>query len=264
MNIYIPTYRRMERQHTWTLLSDFIRNQTVLVVHPDELDEHHRRGRAAIACSVQGSIAKVRKWIIDYALSRGEKLIGILDDDLIQLRYTLRPRDHIPGLSWYELADHDIWRDALQWVDDQLIHHVTCSWGTAANPPVDLDSASPWRGMHAHFFNLDHLPVNHLDFTGIAYAEDFHLILQLIRLGYPNIVSHRYRILPAPTAAPGGCQAQGRDRDTHNAAMLRLIETHKPWVTQSNRGRQGAEDWIKVTIRWQAYWRHMKESLSRG
>ena len=268
MRLYIPTYRRVRDQHTWELLPPSLRRRTRLIVHPDELAAHLALGRPAVACPVQGNIARVREWIIRNAHAVGHKRIGILDDDIRGLVYTTRPMDKTPETPWAVPADLDIWRGACSWVSATLDNHVTCSWGVSNTVPLDGDVVSPWRGWITHFFDLTRLPIDELDFTAIDYAEDFALILQLISLGYPNAVSRRYRIAPTKTDAPGGCQAQGRDRDSHNRAMQALIERYHPWVRQSSgyRGkpRPGAEDWIKVTIRWQAYWKHVQSQMGKG
>lgn len=262
MNIYIPTLGRLETQLTWDLLPDFIRDRTLLVVPPDEVTEHFRRGRAAIACPETG-IAKVREWIIHFARDHGDNRIGVLDDDITEVVYTSRHRDLIPGLPWQTAITLEDWTRVLAWIESSLDRTSTCGLADGTMHPVDADEVSPGRLMRNHFYNLDTLPIDTIDWSGIRYAEDFHVTLQLIALGQPNVINNRYRVMSIATQRPGGCSAEDRNVETHNAAMRRLINHHAPWVRQSNKKRKGHEDWIKVNIRWQAYWKHIRQEQGR-
>lgn len=260
MRLYIPTIGRIDDQLTWELLPSDVRCSATLVCPPSEVSEHHRLGREAVACPVQGDIAKVRKWIIAHALEHGIHRIGVLDDDITGIVYTARHRELIPGLPWQEPISCPEWFDVWDWVHRTLDTHVTCGLADATTHPTDHDQVSPGRLMRNHFYNLDTLPYQELDWEGVAYAEDFHVTLQLIGMGHPNVVNNRYRVTSIGTQRPGGC-AISRTMQNHNAAMRRLIDLHAPWVRQSSRKRTGDEDWIKVTIRWQAYWKHIRENM---
>ena len=262
MNIYIPTLGRLKTQLTWDLLPEFLRDRTVLVAPPEEVTEHQRRGRKALACPETG-IAKVREWIIHYARERGDTRIGVLDDDLTRMVYSSRPQDFIPGLPWNTDIPVNEWVSVLDWVDSRLDITSTCGLADGSMTPIKPDEKSPWRLMRNHFYNLETLPIDHLDWSGIRYAEDFHITLQLIALGQPNIVNQRYRVVSRTTQGPGGCSAEARTVETHNAAMRQLIDHHAPWVSQTIRARLRHKEWIKVHIRWQAYWKHIRQEQGR-
>lgn len=260
MRIYIPTIQRLDRQLSWELLPEYQRRNTVLVCPSNEVDEHRRRGRNAIACDLKG-IAKVREWIIHRGVQTRQTKIGVLDDDLTEIVYTPRPSDAIPGRSWNTPINAQDWTDIFDWIDSWLDITPTCGLADGLQHPSEQDTVMPGRLMRNHFYNLATLPVDDIDWSSVRYAEDFHVTLQLIGLGYPNIINNRYRVLSIATQQPGGCSAEGRERDNHNAAMRRLIELHHPWIRQSNKQRVGADDWIKVTIRWQAYWKHVRQEV---
>ena len=179
MFIFIPTLGRVDHQHTWDLLPVAWRDMAVLVVHPAEQDQHRATGREVISCGVQGSIAKVREWIVRFALSQGMTKIGVLDDDLTRLVYTDHPKNIIPGLSWNCETDADDWTEVYAWLNKTLESEALCGLGSAIAPPSNRDIAAPARLMWNHWYNLDLLPVDELDWTSIAYAEDFHVTLQL-------------------------------------------------------------------------------------
>ena len=258
IHIYIPTRGRIEEQLTWKMLPPQIRSQAILVCPPGEVREHHKRGRDALPCPVSG-IAKVRRWIIGHAQESKYRYIGVLDDDLTGIVYTAPPRDIIPGVPWNSAIELQDWHILGAWIRDRLERTPTCGLADANFYPAEVDESQPWRLMRNHFYNIATLPIDALDWTSIRYAEDFHITLQLIGMGLPNVVNQRYRYTSIATQRPGGCAMEGRTQETHNRAMRKLIKWHNPWVRQSSRTRKGHEDWIKVTIRWRDYWAHVRK-----
>ena len=268
MRLYIPTRNRVAQQLTWDLLPDWQQKNTVLVCPPAEVEEHQSRGRNAIARETDGveilGIAKVREWIVHRAVATRQTYIGILDDDLTGIVYTPRPSDQRgPRPQWNWETSPDDFRKIMFILTNRLARTNSCGLGDATTPPSDDDWNIPGRLMRNHFFNLKTLPYRELDWTGVAYAEDFHVTLQLIGLGWPNAVNNRYRVTSKATQQSGGCKSGGRNRDTHNEAMERLIELHQPWIRRSTKTRKGAEDWIKVIIRWKDYWAHVRQTQGR-
>ena len=259
MNIYIPTLGRANVQYTWHLIPSSWKECTVLVVHPDEVEEHKRLGYPVLSSPAQRQgIAHVREWIIRYAHAHGQSRIGILDDDITGFCYSIRPSDLLPGMSWnYDLLPGD-WEGISDWIHHTLQHHVSCGFAYAEAYPREEDAVIPGRLMHTHFYAIDRLPIDEIDWTGLQFSEDFYVTLQLIVLGYPNAVNTRYRINVNKTEAAGGCLVGGRTLETHNKAMLQLMDLFHPWVQQSNKTRIDKPEWIKVRIRWKALWKHMQ------
>lgn len=265
IRLYIPTLGRVEKQITWDLLPAGLRRTATLVCPPSEVKAHQQQGRRAIPCRVSG-IARVRKWIIDRARNKNFPYIGVLDDDITGFVYTAPPSQHVEGVPWnrsirddgFEL-EIEHWKSMWSWLRRTLETTALCGFADANYYPIENDITVGARQLRNHFFNLDLVPANGIDWTSVRYAEDFHVILQLIGHGLPNHRNNRYRFTATATQTSGGCSMEGRDRDAHNEAMLRLIQLHEPWVRRSTRHvRQGAEDWIKVVIRWQAYKKYVE------
>ena len=234
MNIYIPTLGRLKTQLTWDLLPEFLRDRTVLVVPPEEVTEHHRRGRKALACPETG-IAKVREWIIHYARERGDTRIGVLDDDLKRMVYSSRPQDFIPGLPWNIDIPVNEWVSVLDWIDSRLDITSTCGLADGSMPPIKPDEKSPWRLMRNHFYNLETLPIDHsrLVRDSICRGFPYHPAAHC-----PGATEHRQ-----PPVSRGihelhrmrvAVQPKIGTVETHNEAMRQLIDHHAPWVRQSN------------------------------
>ena len=264
MQLFIPTYRRLEKQTTWNLLPEWLKQQTLLVVHPDEADEHRNRGRRILICPVQGSISRVREWIVKGAKKRGISKIGLLDDDITYLSYSIRPRDHMPGMPWNIQAEDDDWHAALDWVVDNLEEVPIVGWGQRISVPMDIDINSPFRLLWSQFMNLDILPVNEIDWGFVEYSSDFSLLLQLIELGYTNRLSNRYRLIAGTTQSNGGCEAAGRNRKKHNVSIQKLIDRYPRYVRRSYKLSGQGPEWIKVRIYWKKFYQDVQAQISQS
>lgn len=261
MIIYIPTYRRPDTQLTWDLLPKSWQRRACLVIHPEEATVHRDRGRRVVVCDGPRGIAPVREWIIRRARAKGTRTIMVLDDDISGFSYMHRPGDRKidPTLPRARVFTDQDWVDFARWIKvtrDRVVHCGVSDW---SNFPQEADEALPGRQLRVHIFAVDRLPLDKINWTGVEFAEDMHVTLQLMALGLPNIISHRYRVATLATGAAGGCAAENRTQDTHNAAMLRLIEQHSPWVRANpSKARKGEPDWMKVVVRWKHYWTWLK------
>lgn len=266
MIIYIPTFRRIATQLTWDMLPPNWKRRTCLVVHPEEEEEHRSRGRRVIVCDGPRGIAPVREWIIRRAHSKGTRTIMVLDDDISGLYYLYRNADRqidptLPRRRWFTPQD---WSDFARWIGttrDRVVHGGISDFSNVPPAPnlADPDEVFPGRQLRVHIFAVDRLPIDAIDWTGVEFAEDMHVTLQLMALGLPNIIHRRYRTATLGTGASGGCAAENRTVETHNQAMRRLIELHSPWVRENPaKARKNEPDWIKVVVRWKHYWTWLK------
>ena len=253
MIIYIPTLGRVDTQLTWNLIPPEWKARTVFVVPPDEARSHRDRGRDnLLICPAQGNISRVREVIVRVSKMTEIQRIGILDDDLIGFVHTDRPSEG--GLN--RKGTPKDWAHVVHWIHRTLDTVPHCGLQLRLNPPWEKDVSISGRLGGNHFFDLDTLPIDSLDWTGCPFAEDLHLSLQLIRLGLPTHVHNRYRFSTTRTATPGGCQTGGRTTETHNRTMEKLISLHHPYVSRA--AKVGGEGRIKVRIRWQSLWKDVQ------
>ena len=276
--IYIPTYRRVNRQLTYDNLPKHWQEKTVLVVSQDEYDELSKKYNC-IVCPWQGAapegenpenygISPTRRWIAEQA---GEIKYGVLDDDLHEFVYTRRPSEpeshsmvNTPFSmrtlkEGYEHVFEEMMETFDQWLDEFATVGLEVTW----NPPFDEDYKDCWRQTTNHFFNGKIFPTNDIDFTSIKFAEDYYILLQLLTKGYKNRVSMRYRVRPDLTQAVGGC-SEYRTFEAHNEAMVQLQSVFPEFVKLKEKvakgGKWGGMPKLAANIQWKKAWKSSQEN----
>jgi hypothetical protein len=122
LKIFIPTYKRVDRQVTWDRFPPSIRKHTQLVVSHEEAPVHHGANRNYVVSPRQGlGMAAIRGWIMRHAVVNKYKKIVILDDDLILQRR--RPDGRITDLLAGE------YEQAFGWMERTLDKVAHCAMG---------------------------------------------------------------------------------------------------------------------------------------
>lgn len=275
--IYIPTYRRINKQTTYDNLPKHWQEKTVLVVCQDEYDELSKKYNCVV-CPCQGKeppgedplkygLSPTRLWIAKHA---GQIKYGVLDDDIMEFVYTRRPSEpdshkltntvfSIKRLTeGYEHVFDEMMKTLDEWLDEFVTVGLEVTW----NPPFDTDYKDCWRQTTNHFFNGKTLPVDDIDFTSLKCAQDYYILLQLLTKGYKNRVSMRYRVRPALTQASGGC-AEYRTFDVHNNAMKQLRDAFPEFVKLKEKiaknGKWGGAPKLAANIQWKKAWKSSQE-----
>lgn len=200
MKIVIPTMRRVNQQHTAQQLwagKIPLKYDCFLVVPDDELNDHlpftntYKFGCLSVHCI---GINNVRQWIVEHC---SDDKILMIDDDLSFFRrtsledFTLRP-----------CFDNEI-LEIIEWIDHKLddYAHVSISARTQnfqttsrllQHNSLELELVRPWR---IYGFRKDIILGEQLDFHAgleVNTMDDFHMTLQLLELGYPNLVWFQY------------------------------------------------------------------------
>lgn len=258
--IFIPTYKRVHRQLTYDKLPTALQRKTLLVVHEDELDEHRRRGRPAVASALQGlGMAAVRGWIVDYARASGIKRIAILDDDLT-LQYRGEDMKILNSTGAQQI-------EAMEWMDKTLKQYASCAMGVRflgyAEPGEVMENSRQMQAIGVNVERLHKLGVNFNKDVPVWFPmDDFHLTLQLLEAGEPNVVSLRYRTCPAPANAPGGCSEQRTlQRQNESAQLLARLHPENVKVREKKAWRGMDGTMYDVTVQWKmAYKRSQRRN----
>lgn len=255
LKIYIPTKARVDRQITLGHLPPKLHRRTFLVTSHEEALEHKKRGVKAtvLSCSEKG-IAATRDWIMKHAKNEGFKRVVMLDDDLCLQR---RRKDmRITNASPEE------YQAAFEWLDSALKTHAHASWGTRFLAyAAEGSHMSPSRAMYALGYNVK---LFHevgasfcKDMPEFPVMEDFHVTLQLLKAGYPNLVSLEWRASPYRSNAPGGCSTW-RTLKRHNESAKRLVKLHAPYAKLrtadtewEGEGMPEGQKRLEVTCYWQ-------------
>lgn len=180
--ILIPSRGRLTRQFTWDTFNEFLRSKAAIVCPPEEVEEHIKRGRNAIARPVSG-IANVRQWITE---SHPNQVVIMLDDDLKFFKRELPHRENLQR----------VWRNEVE-----RVLAITAA-------PV-LSGAVPYAGLSPRQMNQRHFPYvyqhntkinavhvyrpsvlleNNIKFNDVNLMEDYHVILSLLKKGFGNMV----------------------------------------------------------------------------
>ena len=256
--LYIPTYRRVDKQITFDGLPEKWQKKTVLLTDKQDTDALLKLGYPAVLCPAQGSLARVRNWIMAEA---GDTKYGVLDDDLQEFLYTERPstRENVRLVnspisgSRLEPGYEDHFDVFMDWVDKTLDEVVTCGAQTTWIPPFEKDIDECWRQSGNHFYNGATLPKELIDYEAVHCAEDFYFILQLLTHGYKNRISHRWRVRPSNTADAGGCD-EYRTIEKHNESMRELKDLFPEFVTLKEKiakvGAWGGVPKLAANIQW--------------
>lgn len=222
MKIVIPTYRRIEAQHTYKQLPENWQRQTVFVVdlHDYVRMRPMKEFLAADFVSVPAeitSIAKKRKWILENFEC---KSLVQFDDDL---QFAIRRYRENGKISQCKptLEETDHWLKELEKMLDQYVH--------AGFSARQFNNAKPqgWAKNTRMMYSLGYQPAvvrKECELGRIETREDMDVTLQLLKKGYENVVCSEFCHDQIYNTA-GGCSID-RTLESSNADAERLAELH--------------------------------------
>ena len=230
--IFIPTLGRVDNQITYDGLPDKWKEKTSLIVQMQEVDQYDKSKYNLIVLPEElggenGRCARSMGFIIDTL--RYEFKYAIFDDD-VSFVYTNKPKSKVkPSNRPLEDDEYDYLFESLipSWMDEGYVH---IGLESTINIARDRDYQDNFRISQAVFYDGSNLKVDEIDWWRTEFSADFDCNLQLLRAGFKNRVSCRYRISTSPTQAPGGCSLN-RTVERHNRVMRQLKENHKEFVS---------------------------------
>lgn len=193
LSIYIPSYRRADIKLAQVLCL-LPRNLGVtVVVRPEEEHDykrlcHDQLGNMSMEVLPIGQpgVLRTRNAILDEATRRGESHVAILDDDI---NFLIRRDDHAYHLRGATEAEV---RQMFQEIDETLEEYVHIGVsGREGNNRVLEDAVENTRMMRFVALDLEVLNKHQIRYR-LENREDFDLTLQLLTLGYPNLVYYKY------------------------------------------------------------------------
>lgn len=229
IKILIPTHGRVNSQITYDNLCTQVRANARLVVHPDEYKQHTEQGRKVIICEEQGKgMARVRSWMFDWCVRTNTDKVLFLDDDLtLQKR---RPDLRVIGAS---TPDQQI--EMMRWVEETLDTYDHCAFTERNAAWSDKNETRvATKGIQCVGYNVGRINKEtdcrfNKDVPDWFFIEDYHMTLQLFKIGRPNIVSRLYRVNFGPSNAVGGCSLHRTQQSMEKAAKL-LESLHPEFV----------------------------------
>jgi hypothetical protein len=246
MKLFIPTYRRVEKQRTWDSLPNEVREFTYLVCPEDEVEDHISKGRNVLSIpeGVKG-IAQTRQWIIE---NSDDDQVMMADDDQsfkrrIEGDYKLRD---MGVLDYVQMFDK-----VIELLDEYNAVGISSQAGNNRTFPKSV--VSPGRMYNMYAFNRNVLIENNIRFDKMVVMEDFHVTLSLLKLGMPNAILQDWCWSSPGSNAKGGCSTY-RTAEVQREGALRLAELHAPFVKvvekESKSWGNGLEKRTDVRVQW--------------
>lgn len=243
MKIVIPTMERADIQYTANqLLNAKVpdRIECFMVIPVTEYQEkahQYKRwedsGFKIIPCAEKG-ISRVRQFVLNKCKIPDNKLL-MMDDDL---RFFVRP--DIYDVALFQATGEQV-SEMVQWIEDNLEKFAHAGIPTRTQnfqlssrlERTDSFEMKNVRLNHLHAFRTDIILGEELDFGAgleINTMEDFHMVLSLLELGYPNIMSCRWAHDQISSNSRGGATSY-RNLEYHKVCALNLKEKHPRSVT---------------------------------
>ena len=236
MEIFIPSLGR-EPIVTYDSISPEWLPRTFVVA------ESQVPGRRTLRTSVRG-IARVRQDVVDRATV---PFVFFLDDDL---RFFHRK----PGSKkLHRSGPAEVGAMLVQmrdWLEDGIpCVGLTARYGNNWLPgDVFVENHRPCM---AYGFDRRILQKHNIRFDDVDVCEDYHVILSLLRHGYPNRMSVIYACEDNGVNATGGCSTY-RTKEMVATNMGKFKELHDPYVSlRPTRGlTQGFDIGQEVRVQW--------------
>ena len=259
MKVYIPTYKRMDRQPTAEALVK-AGVGVCLVVRPEEAPAASewvvRLGKMAknnatvttfILPEGMKGIHTTRQAVMDG--TSGEDKIIMMDDDL---SFSCRGRREDNPLYLSPMNPEDLY-DAVTWLYDSLGQYAMVGLGAREGnnrKPTDTDRCS--RMMRAWGIHRPTFINEGIVFDRVNGIEDFDVILQFLRKGYPNLISNRYVTNQPSSNSSGGCSTFRTIE--YQAEQARLLQSLHPnyvkLVEKETKTAWGGGVRLDVNIQW--------------
>lgn len=248
--LYIPTYRRVDRQVTWRSISPAWAAHTLLVSPPDEAPLLRAKGYPVLETPphVKG-IGPTRQWVLDQHDPATDGRLAILLDDDLQFA-----RRRLDTPTKFERVDTPALFDEMMGLFLTMMQQVPVggidnrSGANRRTPPVV---------MHPRIHDLMAIDVavaRSIDarLDRLEFMEDFHFLLQFLTLGYPTaaLSTHCKNDMSGSNAA-GGCSVY-RDAPGQAAAAHALHAAYPDFATVVEKGgwNGGMDVRLDVRVAW--------------
>lgn len=258
MQIYIPTYRRVSVQKTWSGLPADIRQRTTLVCVAEEAQALRSATGAKVLIQPAHikTIAAKRQWIVDQC--DAEKLV-MLDDDL---RFCAR--DPVRGMGRVEgkeVVGGGVYLPTSSRKDVQaMFGELEEQLDTYAHAGISMRSGNQSRfpGWHENKRMIYVLAYDvarlrrFARFDGIAHREDMWVTLKLLTAGLANTVSYKYAIDSHYNKA-GGEASAGRTVTASNEDAHKLAREFPKFVKAVEKSYKSIPR-VEVVVQWSRAW----------
>lgn len=266
MKVYIPTYKRLDRQLTAEALAK-AGVPVCLVVRPEEapgaagvaakLSQQYKTA-VQVAQLPEGieNIGQTRQWVME---NTDEEIVIMMDDDLVFARRGLR-EDNPLYLSPCE--DVDI-NTMVEWlyrtVPDYALAGISAREGNNRKEGSYESCARMMRAWAIHRPTFEQIDAR---FDLLPCIEDFDVILKFLTNGYANIINNEFTTNQAGSNVDGGCSTY-RTLEVQADAARALAAKYPLFVQtveKTTKGAWGGGTRTDVKI----FWKKAYQSSQKG
>lgn len=246
MQIFIPTYGRHDKQHTYNHLPKKLQERVTFVVQRRESQLYTQYKSVCVLPPSITTITPTRQFILKQVMKGGGKFV-MLDDDL---RFDKRRMDE-QG-KFYVATDKEI-LILFSKIEKSLdkYAHVGVLAREGGNRVLEATRECT-RMMRVLAYNADILHKEKIKFDRLPLQEDFDVTLQLLKKGYKNLIHCDYVQGQGSSNAKGGC-SHFRTIEMHNENVKKLAEFHDPFVSVVEKQTKGAwngQARLDVMVQW--------------
>lgn len=250
LTLYIPTFRRTDRQRTWDQIPERWRARTFLVVRPDEERVMRDKGYPVVVIDedVPAGLAPTRQWIVD---QHDVDLLGphafMMDDDFYFFRR--RTDDPTKFLRLEPMSeDVGLLMDAVA----EMFHYAPLA-GIAGRAGANRNT-EPYllntRVYGCWGVDVEVMRREAFDAGRVPVMEDFDLHLQFLERGYPMLVLNTHCKDDRGSNTEGGV-SEYRDESAQKASAELLASLHPEFVkVRTATAWKGMGTRYDVTVQW--------------
>lgn len=251
MKIFIPTYGRHDRQHTYNHLPKKLQARTTLVVQKREAHLYSAFPNVEVLPPSIKTIAPARQYIHKALMDGGYGIpIGkfvMLDDDL---RFDFRRMDERG--KFYVATEKQI-LELFRSIEKSLdkYAHVGVLAREGGNRVLESKRECT-RMMRVLAYDAKVLSEELIHFDRLPLQEDFDVTLQLLRKGYKNLVLCEWVHGQGTSNAKGGC-SHFRTIEMHNENVKKLAALHPGFVSiveKQTKGAWNGQARLDVMVQW--------------
>lgn len=264
MKLIVPTYRRPDPSLAQTFEHVPIETPLILAVRSEERDQYEnmisrmKRVNDTIWEIPEGAvdgIATTRDWIMKRSIEFRYKKIVMVDDDLHFIQRGLMPDK--TDETHLRPCPPSGFRDLLSWLSNTLDKYAHCGVsmreGNVFLPGLHRDEETI-RAIRMVGYRTDIVCKEQVFFRKeVEGREDFDMTLQLIKKGYPNLVTYHWAQGQKTANAPGGLHGMRSDSQMEATAQI-LANFHKGIVkTVKKVNKTGGMSGERVDV--MVYWK---------
>lgn len=249
--IFIPSRSRY-RQPTLRPLEQILPSQyrPVYIVPPaDQASQYKRFEQQWVSILPRPAdkpyLPDARKFIGEWCAEQGFSKFIMIDDDLTFFRRKSNEDYHLVRATGDEVSQLIFMMEDLLTV----YAHVGVSPRTGNNRVAEQMKEV---GRMTAFVGYQTDKFNSVEHCRVRVMEDHDVVLQLLRLGHPNLVIYRFCYDQAQTQATGGC-SDWRTHEVQDQSARKLAELHPGFVgIRQKKNKTGGEFGTRteVTIYW--------------